>query len=258
MNWLRKWFFRWSFIDLPTLGACLILAFWFLNEQASVGLETAFVDSIVPNLATELFGVWLSVRIIESVLRKRQKRSQLRSQLIESMNYLVSLIRGIAPHFEPHTIDHLSSELTWFEEMKDYRITGISEETIQLINKVTDLYATAASEALKINPLREEINSLFLSEPNLLEDPQLKELHDVYRRQNYTRIIVERIDSRIEIIKGRKRHGESAVLKQIEQTIVHKIEVYSGILKIYIAITLEAEAAVLEARSAVLNREFNF
>ncbi len=254
MNWFQKWFYRWSFIDLPTIGVGLIILFYYINAQSRAGLETAFVDSIFPNLATELFGVWLSVRIIESVLRTRQKRSQLRSQLVENMNYLVTLIRGIAPHFEQQTIDHLSAELRWFEEMKDYRISGISEKTTSLINDVTKHYAKAAREASKINPLRDEINDLFVFNPELLEDTNMKALHDVYRRQNYTRIIVKRIDSRLR--RYTERTGDDVSEKA--QAVVGKIEEYSNILKVYVAITLEAEAAVLEARSAVLNREYNF
>jgi hypothetical protein len=45
-------------------------------------------------------------------------------------------------------------------------------------------------------------------------------------------------------------HGESETILKLEE--------YSAILKIYVAITLNAEAAVVEARSAVLNREYNF
>ncbi len=254
MNWFQKWFYRWSFIDLPTIGVGLIILFYYINAHSSSGMETALVESIFPNLATELFGVWLSVRIIESVLRTRQKRSQLRSQLVENMNYLVTLIRGIAPHFEQQTIDHLSSELKWFEEMKDYRISGISEKTTGLINDVTKHYSRAATEASKINPLREEINDLFVFNPELLEDINMKELHDVYRRQNYTRIIVKRIDSRLR--RYHERSGDD--VSERAKTVIRKIEEYSNILKVYVAITLEAESAVLEARSAVLNREFNF
>ena len=254
MNWLKKWFFRWSFIDLPTIGFGIILMFLYINTRSDASLDNVFFDSLVPNLATELFGVWLSVRIIESVLRTRQKRSQLRSQLVDNMNYLVTLIRSIAPHFEQQTIDHLSSELKWFEEMKDYRISGTTEHTIKLINEVTRYYSAAAKEALKINPLRETINDLFLHNPELLEDSNMKELHDVYRRQNYTRIIVKRIDSRL------RRYVErtGAHIPPKAQEIIERVEEYSNILKVYIAITLDAESAVLEARSAVLNREFNF
>ncbi len=254
MNILRKWFVRWSFIDIPTIGVGLVIMYFYFNANYEAGLEAVFVDSIFPNLATELFGVWLSVRIIETVLRTRQKRSQLRSQLVENMNYLVTLIRGIAPHFEQQTIDHLSAELRWFEEMKDYRISGISEKTTGLINDVTKHYSKAATEALKINPLREEINDLFVFNPELLDDINMKELHDVYRRQNYTRIIVKRIDSRLR--RYMERSGEDIPAKAME--VIDKIEKYSKILKVYVSITLEAEAAVLEARSAVLNREYNF
>jgi len=235
-----------------------LMTLWYFNTQDAAGLKTSFADSIVPNLATELFGVWLSVRIIESVLRQRQKRSQLRSQLIENMNYLVTLIRSIAPHFEQQTIDHLTSELKWFEEMKDYRISGTSEQTIRLINEVTRLYKKAATEALKINPMRDNINDLFLSHPEMLEDADMKELHDVYRRQNYTRIIVDRIDSRIESYKEKVSEGEPVEKIFQEQEVIQKIEDYSSTLKIYISITLDAEAAVLEARSSVMNREYNF
>jgi len=43
-----------------------------------------------------------------------------------------------------------------------------------------------------------------------------------------------------------------------EKETISKIEEYSAVLKVYVAITLNAEAAVVEARSAVLNREYNF
>ena len=258
LNRLKKWFFRWSFIDIPVFGIGLALIIYYFNGLEGGKAEAVFLESIIPNIGTELLGVWLSVRIIESVLRGRQKRSRLRTQLVDNMNYLVTLIRGIAPHFEQQTIDHLSSELQWFEEMKDYRISGTSEETIKLINEATKLYAEAASEASKINPLRDEINDLFLRNPHMLDDLLIKELHDIYRRQNYTRIIVKRIDSRIKRYREKiAGHEPFSELEKEELTIL-KIEEYSAILKVYIAITLNAEAAVVEARSAVLNREYNF
>ncbi len=258
MDWLKKWFFRWSFIDIPVFGVGLALVIYYINSVEGGNPESLFFEAIVPNIGTELLGVWLSVRIIESVLRVRQKRSRLRAQLIDNMNDLVSLIRSIAPHFEQQTIDHLSSELKWFEEMKDYRISGISEDTIKLINEVTRLYSQAASEALKINPLRDQINDLFLFHPEMLDNRLMKELHDIYRRQNYTRIVVRRIDNRIKRYKEKLIEvGHAAELPEEKETI-QKIEEYSEILKVYIAITLDAEAAVIEARSAVLNREYNF
>lgn len=216
------------------------------------------MESIVPNIGTELLGVWLSVRIIESVLRVRQKRSRLRAQLIDNMNYLVTLIRSIAPHFEQQTIDHLSSELKWFEEMKSYRVSGISEDTIQLINEVTKLYAQAADEAVKINPIRDQINDLFLRNPQMLDNLLMKELHDIYRRQNYTRIVVKRIDARIKSYKQQIAEAGFADESAEQKETILKIEEYSEVLKVYIAITLNAESAVVEARSAVLNREYNF
>jgi len=54
MNLFQKWFYRWSFIDIPTLGVGTILLLYYLNSQHSAGTE-AFVNSIAPNLATELF-----------------------------------------------------------------------------------------------------------------------------------------------------------------------------------------------------------
>ena len=236
----------------------MALVIYYINSVDGVNPEAIFFESIVPNIGTELLGVWLSVRIIESVLRVRQKRSRLRAQLIDNMNYLVTLIRSIAPHFEQQTIDHLSSELKWFEEMKDYRISGISEETIKLINEATKLYAQAASEATKINPLRDQINDLFLFNPEMLENNLMKELHDIYRRQNYTRIVVQRIDSRIKRYKEKLDVVPQTEELSDERETILKIEEYAEILKVYIAITLNAESAVVEARSAVLNREYNF
>ena len=258
MNFLKKWFFRWSFIDVPVFGLGVVLVIYHINSLDGVKAEELFIESIVPNIGTELLGVWLSVRIIESVLRVRQKRSRLRAQLIDNMNYLVTLIRSIAPHFEQQTIDHLSSELKWFEEMKHYRVSGISEQTIGLINEVTKLYAQAATEATKINPLRDQINDLFLLNPQMLDNRLMKELHDIYRRQNYTRIAVKRIDSRIKRYKEKMAVGDQHPEWHGEKETISKIEEYSAVLKVYVAITLNAEAAVVEARSAVLNREYNF
>jgi hypothetical protein len=86
----------------------------------------------------------------------------------------------------------------------------------------------------------------------------MKELHDIYRRQNYTRIVVKRIDSRIKRYKEKMAEGDKHLEWHGESETILKLEEYSAILKIYVAITLNAEAAVVEARSAVLNREYNF
>ena len=69
---------------------------------------------------------------------------------------------------------------------------------------------------------------------------------------------LEVFDVNIEFCKDQLDQSVSAELFKMEQETIQKLEEYSETLKVYIAITLDAESAVLDARSSVLDREYNY
>lgn len=78
---IRNWWREWSLIDIVGLTGGFVLAGVYVLIAKSLRPES-LLHSLLPNFATEVIGVWLSVRIIERIIRRRDKFHGMRRAFI--------------------------------------------------------------------------------------------------------------------------------------------------------------------------------
>lgn len=106
--WKKQWL-----IDLIILIALSLTIYLTLKSSSE---DTSFdKDSFLLNLATELIGVWLSVRIIDRLLKKRERLDNARQQLIKNLRHPFNYCYSISPRFKRKDVDYLKNEMKWFE-----------------------------------------------------------------------------------------------------------------------------------------------
>src|SRR5262245_18600125 len=71
----------------------------------------ARLDSIWGNLATEMVGIWLGVRIIDFIIRKNEKENSLRILIVRSTRFLIYQIKRTIEHAGRFDLDYLESEI---------------------------------------------------------------------------------------------------------------------------------------------------
>lgn len=72
-------------------------------------------NSFLLNLSTEIIGVWLSVRIIDRLMKKRERLESARQYLIKNLRHPFNYCYSIAPRFKRKDVDYLKNEMKWFE-----------------------------------------------------------------------------------------------------------------------------------------------
>src|SRR5215207_7433487 len=121
MKWLKKWWGKWGKADILTLGVGIGAAYgyiaYFTNPE---DIRSAWLN-LWPNIATEILGVWLSVRIIGAILDNRQERRNVRNALAANLNYLLSICQRLAPTFYTFNLIDLQNEITLYHDRKQLK-----------------------------------------------------------------------------------------------------------------------------------------
>lgn len=117
---MKKWFSRIKSldirVDLFTLLLGLLLIWGYINYGGILFVKDSPILNIWANIATDLIGVWLTVRIVESLLQAREKFHSIRRTTVSNLRYFLRIAQEITPEFYEWRINSLQNELRWFEE----------------------------------------------------------------------------------------------------------------------------------------------
>lgn len=89
VKWLR---FHWIWVDLASLGIGTLLV-W-LHYHFATSYSEATLE-LLPNIATEIMGVWISVRIIDALIQRRDKFNAVRRRVVSECNEFVVIVRDV-------------------------------------------------------------------------------------------------------------------------------------------------------------------
>lgn len=148
---VRTWLRSWAPVDVLVLGGGLFAAkqyfsYWETHQTS----PDAWFD-IWPNMATEVIGAWLSVRVIDYLIRRREQKSQSRLRIIDILLYIRDLARGSRLGPDPSGLLRLGDELRYFEEAYNARERerNLSDDERLEVGKVRNLAADLLLEARK-------------------------------------------------------------------------------------------------------------
>lgn len=112
---MKRWWREWALIDLVALGVGLALLLAYLIFYPSVDQNSAVVI-LWPNLIAEIIGVWLSVRIIDYLLKRREQFHESRRALVGDFRVLANDLTGILPISVYSSVQREVSLLAWIQE----------------------------------------------------------------------------------------------------------------------------------------------
>jgi hypothetical protein len=106
--WKKKWL-----IDVILLIAlCVAIYFTVRTSDKDKGFD---YNSFLLNLSTEIIGVWLSVRIIDRLLKKRERLENARRNLVQNLRHPFNYAYLLSPRYKRKDVDYLKNEMKWFE-----------------------------------------------------------------------------------------------------------------------------------------------
>lgn len=110
-------------IDILALGIGGLLCAAYVAHRPGDALENLW-----PNLGTELLGVWISIRVIESLLRKSDERSGIRNTLVGNLAYMLRIAQQLLPDLYHFNINDFRHEVKWFAEVRRARERHLSKD----------------------------------------------------------------------------------------------------------------------------------
>jgi hypothetical protein len=86
-------------LDLITLGGGVILTLSYIGlHNQYPGIESPYL-SLWPNFAAGLLKVWLSVRLIDSLIKVRDRHHTVRAAIWSNLNYFRSMVQKLLPNY---------------------------------------------------------------------------------------------------------------------------------------------------------------
>jgi hypothetical protein len=112
---VRRWLQGWAIVDLLVLGGGLVAARIYFTEWPHHQQNPDPWFELWPDIAIELIGAWLSVRIIDDLIGRRDRRSRRRWRMAGILVYQRRLCRNLAR--QPYEFDLTDLE----DELRHYR-----------------------------------------------------------------------------------------------------------------------------------------
>jgi hypothetical protein len=136
---LKNHFLEWYKIDLIALGVAIGLLFVFFIIVPS---EKVDLKAFIGNITTEIFGAWISVRIIGYIIENNSKKRNLRQRYIGIINYLTELITRITRDHTDYNLVYLEDEIKYYWEYWNIRQENFTDSEKEKIMRCYEIAET--------------------------------------------------------------------------------------------------------------------
>lgn len=111
------------------LGGGGALAYWYYVRAAAVARDggVSALHSLWPNVATELLGVWMSVRIIDTIVRARDERSSTRQAIATDLAFMGGLANRVR-RTDGDAVEELFAAIRDFDDATPRRSRRLSTD----------------------------------------------------------------------------------------------------------------------------------
>ena len=128
-----KWLgFHWIWVDLASLGIGTLLV-W-LHYRFGTSSWDATLE-LLPNIATEIMGVWISVRIIDALIQRRDKFNAVRRRVVSECNEFVGIVRDVTS-LNDRQCRALSGDFERFVARRPTRLGLLFDNESELLNRI--------------------------------------------------------------------------------------------------------------------------
>ncbi|MEP7290434.1 MAG: hypothetical protein ABI835_01570 [Chloroflexota bacterium] len=111
---MRGWWRNWAKFDIIALGAGILLSVLYIwVRDANPGIPSSPYFELWSNIAGGILGAWISVRLLDTLIQAREKREQVRKNLLSNLNYISAEARRLLPKVYDFNLVTLEDELVW-------------------------------------------------------------------------------------------------------------------------------------------------
>ena len=147
-------------------------------------------EGMFANVLSELIGIYISVRLIDLIIRKNETRDRVRVRTVRTMRFVERCVANILLFKNGFEVDRLRRELLWSEQLREKRNKHLSSDEIQDLNlfygrvvEFTTLIPdyltvfdggriTVGDEEAAIRLLHEIEEARYAAEKNILEETE--------------------------------------------------------------------------------------
>lgn len=130
MKILRKWFREWVLIDVLVLGGGILASLVALSIPSNEMDNQPALIKLIANLSPEILGAWLSIRVIDYLINRRNKYLDNRHSLVGNCHYMLTTAERILPNYYRFSIQYLREEIEAFSAQWDRRKKHFSHDEI--------------------------------------------------------------------------------------------------------------------------------
>lgn len=128
-GWWRSWRRNWAKFDIIALGGGILLSVLYIAvREANPDITSSPYFELWSNIAGGILGAWLSVRLLDRFIQARDKREQVRRNLISNLNFISAEARRLLPKVYDFNLTTLEDELRWMETRFENRKRHLRED----------------------------------------------------------------------------------------------------------------------------------
>lgn len=112
------------------------------------------LDGLWGNLCSEMIGIWLSVRLIDWIIRSHESSTKARVRVVRNLRYIERFVHGIVEFRRPLDLRYLYQELDWINSLMPSRRRRLKSDELAEV----DLFYDKVRELLSLFPPREQLS----------------------------------------------------------------------------------------------------
>lgn len=147
---MKKWFSEWFLVDIVALGTALLLLIGYIVGYDSLEPDSPFAN-LLPNVATEVLGVWIGVRVIDQIIKRRQRYHQMRQTLLDDVVSVRYQLDRFFPASLYTSLDPLYRALGWINEKSPVYRRHLSADEQEALERNLILAADAVTQCRVFN-----------------------------------------------------------------------------------------------------------
>jgi hypothetical protein len=176
---LKQWWDDWALIDLIILGLSIISVVGYLNFRYMYPEYDEPWLELWSSISTDLFFAWVTIRLIDALIKRRDHREDVRRTLAGNLNYTLEIIQGFLPKAYQHDLERLRTEHYWAKRRSGARKRYMGQDeanrldnayaALELLVKDADKLTTTRQQEVKyrqeldrkireLEPLRDKLN----------------------------------------------------------------------------------------------------
>jgi hypothetical protein len=172
------------------ISIVILVIYWFKPDWIKMFLPMdAAEEGMFANVLSELIGIYISVRLIDLIIRRNETRDRVRVRTVRVARSVERMVANVIMHKNYAEVDRLRRELKWVERIQQKRNKWLSKDEIRDLKHFyslvedfckyvpgfertfgTDRFELDVEYALKQLTVIE--NARFTAEENILEETE--------------------------------------------------------------------------------------